>query len=371
VAKRGAKLAEPKLSLLLGSGLVGTLATWARAYVESLAMKNFSKHTLDKRERDLAAFITWSEPRAVMYPQEVTKPILERYQRHLFQLRQANGRPLSFGAQASRAISLRLFFKWLTRQNVVLYNPASELELPRLEQRLPRAVLTLREVETVMNLPDTTTALGLRDRAILEVLYSTGMRRAELISLRTTDVDRERGTAIIRQGKGKKDRVAPVGERACAWVEKYLYEVRPELVCGFDEGILFLTKVGESFTPSRLTNLARRYVMLAKLGKSGSCHLFRHTAATLMLEGGADIRHIQALLGHVDISTTQLYAQVSIRLLQQVHRATHPGATLERRARGDALADDESDPSDARDELILSLAADVEDEGGELDESEQ
>jgi integrase/recombinase XerD len=187
-----------------------------------------------------------------------------------------------------------------TRQNVLLYNPASELELPKLEHRLPRHVLTLSEAEAIMNLPDVRDVLGVRDRAILETFYSTGMRRSELVHLCVFDLDTERGTILIRQGKGKKDRMVPVGERAAAWIDKYLYEARPQLVAGLDEGALFLTNTGEPFTPNRLTQLVRNYVQAAELGKSGSCHLFRHTAATLMLEGGADIRYIQAMLGHAE-----------------------------------------------------------------------
>ena len=153
--------------------------------------------------------------------------------------------------------------------------------------------------------------MGLRDRAILETLYSTGMRRLELIGLSCYDLDRERGTVMIRQGKGKKDRMIPIGERALAWIDQYLESARPDLVVGQDDGTLFLTNAGEAFTPDRLTQMVRDYVDAADIGKRGSCHLFRHTMATLMLENGADIRFIQAMLGHAELSTTQIYTQVS------------------------------------------------------------
>src|SRR5690606_28602310 len=132
-----------------------------------------------------------------------------------------------------------------------------------------------------------------RDRAILETLYSTGMRRRELIGLSLFDLDRERGTVMIRQGKGKKDRMIPIGERAVELIDRYQHEVRPALVVGRMNATLFLTNTGEAFTPNRLTQLVRGYVRAADLGKSGSCHLFRHTMATLMLENGADIRYAQ------------------------------------------------------------------------------
>ncbi len=364
--KRGSKVAQSKLTQLAGHGDRASMVTWATRYLEWLSVKNFSPRTVDNRERYLAFFIGWCEQRSLLCPQEVTKPILERYQRHLFHLRREDGRPLTFRAQHSRLVPLRSYFKWLTRQNVLLYNPASELELPKLEHRLPRHVLTLSEAETVMNLPDVREVLGVRDRALLETFYSTGMRRSELMNLAIFDLDTERGTILIRQGKGKKDRMVPVGERAAAWIDKYLYEARPQLLVGPDEGALFLTSTGEAFTANRLTQLVRNYVKAAELGKTGSCHLFRHTAATLMLEGGADIRYIQALLGHAELSTTQIYTQVSIRKLQQVHRATHPGATLERLAPKSAGKDEARDPEAERVALFSLLAA--ESEGDEHDD---
>ena len=172
--------------------------------------------------------------------------------------------------------------------------------------------------------PDLGDSLGVRDRAILEVLYSTGMRRMELVGLELYSVDVERGTVMIRQGKGKKDRMVPIGERALSWIEKYVREVRPQLAMEPDDGVLFLTGDGAPITPGRLTHMVRAYVDAADIGKHGSCHLFRHTMATLMLEGGADVRFIQAMLGHARLDTTQIYTQVSIRKLKEIHSMTHP-----------------------------------------------
>ena len=201
--------------------------------------------------------------------------------------------------------------------------------MPRLERRLPKHILTVDESEAIINQPDTSKPTGIRDRAILETLYSTGIRRMELINLKLFDIDNERGTVMVRQGKGRKDRMIPIGERALKWIEKYQSDVRPELSTPNDEGILFLTHLSEAFTPNRLTQLVRDYIDAADIGKRGSCHLFRHTMATLMLENGADVRFIQAMLGHVSLETTQIYTQVSIRKLKDIHTATHP-AKLER-----------------------------------------
>jgi integrase/recombinase XerD len=288
------------------------------------AERNYSPKTVQGREDTLRYFIAWLDERGIGRPHEVTKPIIERYQSHLFVYRKKDGQPLSARTQHGRITPIRAWFKWLAKQNHILYNPASDLDLPRMDRRLPRHILTVKEAEAVLGVPDLDTSTGLRDRAMLEVLYSTGMRRMELMNLQVFDIDAERGTVMIRQGKGKKDRMVPIGDRAIAWIEKYRDDVRPELATGADEGTLFLTQLGEAFAPNRLTQLVREYVQAAGTAKSGSCHLFRHTMATLMLENGADIRYIQAILGHAELSTTQVYTQVSIRQLKAIHTATHP-----------------------------------------------
>jgi integrase/recombinase XerD len=162
------------------------------------------------------------------------------------------------------------------------------------------------------------------------------MRRMELVKLRMYDIDFERGTVFIREGKGKKDRVLAIGERAMAWVKKYLYEVRPRYVTMPDSGVLFLNDHGEQYRADRMTAHVGDLVDAAKMTKKGSCHMFRHTCATLMLEGGADIRFIQQQLGHADLKTTEAYTRVTISKLKAIHDATHPGAKLEPNDRAQA-----------------------------------
>ncbi len=325
----------------------------AEEFFTWLAVRNYSERTIGNRRLYLGYFIDWCADRSLVRPGEITKPILERYQRYLYHYRKKNGRPLSFRSQHSRLVPVRAYFKWLTQQNHILYNPASELELPKLEHRLPRHVLTVSEAEKVLAQCDLKDALGVRDRAILETFYSTGIRRMELVELTLYSMDIERGTIMVRQGKGKKDRMIPIGARALLWVQKYIDEARPQLAIEPDSGVLFLTNLGEAFTPSRMTQMVRNYVLAADINKRGSCHLFRHTMATLMLENGADIRFIQAMLGHVKLDTTQIYTQVSIRKLKEIHTLTHPA-----RAKRTALEIDEGAPS--TDELLFSLAAEAE-----------
>jgi len=340
-------------------------------YLDWLRVKNFAEVTVKNRDHYLRAFIVWCAERGLTRPHELTRPILERYARYLYYYRsKKGGRPLSFGSQHLRLVPVRTFFQWLVRHNYLLSNPASELELPKRERRLPKHVLTVGEADAVMSQPDVESDLGIRDRAILETLYSTGMRRVELIGLKVYDVDVERGTVMIRQGKGGKERMVPVGERALDWMNRYLVDVRPSLVVEPDERVLYLTQLGGSFAPDPLTRLVRGYVKAAELGKSGACHLFRHTMATVMLEGGADIRYIQAMLGHASLSTTQIYTQVSIRQLQHIHAMTHPSARRghHRRDGGDAEGVEEAarhrEPVERGglvDELLSLLAAEPDD----------
>ena len=301
------------------------LSGMAEKFFEWMLITNYSEQTIKNRRNYLGYFIAWCEERGLRYPAEITKPIIERYQRYLFHYRKKrDNKALTVRSQHARLVPVRAYFKWLTKNNHILYNPASEITLPRLEARLPQFVLTATEVETILTLPDLTDPLGIRDRAVLETLYSTGMRRMELINLSMYSLDSERGTIMIRQGKGKKDRMVPIGERAIKWIDRYLYDVRPDLIVEPDEGFLFLTGQGESFTPNRMTQLVRNYVNQADIDKKGACHLFRHTMATLMLENGADIRYIQQILGHVSLDTTQMYTHLSIRKLKQIHTLTHP-----------------------------------------------
>jgi integrase/recombinase XerD len=301
-----------------------------------MRIRNTAEYMQYHRRACVARFIRWATEQGIDDPMKVTRPILESYQRYLYCHRQKNGEPLTFSTQYSWLVPVRVWFRWLVRSNRIVSNPASDLDMPKVEKRLPRAVLSEEEVERVMLQPDIREPLGLRDRAILETFYSTGIRRTELVNLKLCNLDRERGTLSIWQGKGKKDRIIPIGERAVAWVDKYLQEARRRLVIEPDDGTVFVSIEGGPLHPDRLSRLVREYVKGANVGKSGSCHMFRHTMATLMLENGADIRFIQEMLGHADLQSTQVYTRVSIRQLKQIHTATHPGALLEKRKQTEA-----------------------------------
>lgn len=329
------------------------MAALLAQYREWQRVHHYAADTLRTSGHALTLFARWAAERGITRPNEVTRPILERYQRFVFHYRTAADRPLGLRGQVARLSPLRSFFRYLVRHNLLLHNPAADLELPRADKRLPRQILTAAEAERVLGAVQLCEPMGLRDRAMLETLYSTGMRRQELVHLAVSDLDRERGVLLIRRGKGKKDRMVPIGDRAVVWINKYLAELRPHLVTEPDEGYLFLSNYGERVTPKRLSQIAHDAIQRADIGKPGSCHLFRHTAATLMLEHGADIRYIQQLLGHASLETTQIYTQVSIGTLKAVHTRTHPAAQFRRRdyeAPDDRTDTARSDANDAGDD---------------------
>jgi integrase/recombinase XerD len=304
------------------------MAALLAAFLENLKVKGYTERSVATADWHLGRFLLWLEDRSIVRPSDVTRPILQSYQRHLFYYRRKDDRPLSFRSQQLRLVSVRGFFKWLAKTGYLPANPASDLDLPKTPARLPRDFLTIEEAERVLSRPDLDTIFGLRDRAILETLYATGIRRTELTRLSVFDVHLGRSTLFVREGKGQKDRVVPMGERAAAWIARYLGDVRPQLANEPDEGTLFLTYQGFSLSPDVLSQLVRDYIVSSGIAKNGACHLFRHTMATLMLENGADVRFIQAMLGHANLQTTQVYTHVSITKLREIHAATHPGAKL-------------------------------------------
>lgn len=342
----------------LPKGGPGSLAALVVPYLEWNEVAGYREGTVEGRRLCLTYFVEWCRERSIERPDEVTRPILLRYQRHLFHYRQPSGKPLAWATQHGRLTAVRSFFRWLTIESHILYNPASELHLPRRPHRLPRAVLTASEAEQVINQPDTTTSKGVRDRAILETFYSTGIRRSELVRLGVYDVDLDGGLVTVRDGKGGKDRVIPIGARAVAWIDRYLVEVRPDLVVLPEEEALFLASNGKAFHPQTLSNRVKEHIVASGVPKQGSCHLFRHTMATLMLDGGADIRFIQQMLGHAEISTTQIYTHVAVKKLKEVHERTHP-AHLER------VRDPEADDEATEEALLAALDVEAGEEGCE------
>jgi integrase/recombinase XerD len=304
------------------------LARVKAAYLEWLGVRHYSPRTLMSAGDALRWFADWCAERSLERAGQITRPILESYQRHLWQHKKTDGRPLGVSTQRSRLSVLQGWFSWLTKQHLILSNPAADLDLPRPDKRLPGDAMSHAQVAALMAVPNVADPLGLRDRAMLEMLYASGLRRIELARLCLDDFHRERRTVTVRLGKGRKDRVVPVGANAAHWLERYLDLARPRLAVGHDDRALFLTGYGAAWVADSLGQHISRLLKASGNARRGGAHMLRHTCATHMLEGGADIRFIQQQLGHANLGTTAIYAEVSIVQLLAVHERCHPSGRL-------------------------------------------
>jgi integrase/recombinase XerD len=298
------------------------LMTYVQLYLDWSAM-NVTAATVTNRSRALERLVSWCEMRGLNQPEELTRAVLEAYQRHLYLYRKDNGQALAIRSQRALLMPLVGWCKWLSRERYVQYNAAAELVLPKKPFQLPKVVPSVVQIERLMAQPDVQAITGLRDRAMLEVFYSTGLRRMELAALTVSDVDTQARTVRVRRGKGRRDRLVPMGERACYWLDRYLAEERASIMIRADEWALFLSDLGAAFALDQLSAVVSRYMRQAGLSE-GSCHALRHACATHMLENGADVRFIQALLGHAELTSTQIYTHVAIGKLREIHAATHP-----------------------------------------------
>lgn len=299
-------------------------------YFNDLRAGNWSPRTIDRRRFSIGRFIDWAAMRSIDSVNQITEDSLYAYRQSLFHHRNSRtGKPLSFATQASYLIAIKHWLLWLYEHQWIPVQLDHKIKLPKEEHRLPSSYLTLEEVGRLLSQVCMDSPEGVRDRAILEVFYASGIRRSELIALHIDDIQRGSNVLSIRQGKGRRDRMVPLSDSALHWIDRYLDELRPELTGRASEptDTLFLTSNGNAFHPVVLSSIVRRYLTAAGIRKRGSCHMLRHTAATLMLHGGADLRSIQLLLGHQQLSTTQIYTHVTITQLCDVYRRTHPAAT--------------------------------------------
>jgi integrase/recombinase XerD len=303
-----------------------------RYFLDSLA-RGRSRGTIAYRRVYLSQLLTWLKERGIEQASAVTHRVLTDYLVHLKSRHTAYNRPrpspLSVTTLAAQVSVVRSFFAWLALRRFLLFNPAEGLRLGRRTGLLPRTVLTVAEMEVLLTAPGRD-ALGLRDRAMLETLYSTGLRRAELCGLDRYDLDIPGETVMIRRGKGGRDRVVPIGAHALAALRRYLNESRPELVGRSKEPALFLASISHRRLNVKTLNLiVRKHAEAARLGRRVTPHVLRHTCATHLLQGGADLRHVQAILGHASVATTQIYTRVAIEDLIDVHRRHHPRTALQ------------------------------------------
>ena len=298
------------------------------------AAVRYGERTVPEYVAHVRAFLAWAEANGLTLV-GMKRDDVAAYQSTLFALRRKDGKPYSGGFQANRFSALKSFFGFLTRRQLLLHDPMAGLERPRLETRLPRTILTPSEARRIIEAPGTKTTLALRDRAILEALYATGIRASELIQLSPFDVDTEERTLRVVRGKGGKDRNVPLTPPAAAAIESYLASGRPQLLAATKKtgaGVypakaskrLFVSPRGGVLYRATLDKIICRWTRQAGIKKRVTAHTFRHSVATHLLKHGADIRHIQALLGHESLTTTERYTHVEISDLQAVVRRAHP-----------------------------------------------
>jgi integrase/recombinase XerD len=290
------------------------------AYLEDLRHRRCAASTIENARRVLPRFFDHLRDDAVHDPRHVRVEHVIGFERRLFSLKRKIGEPLAPGTRAHYLAVVKAFFGFLERTGVVLYSPAAQVPLPR-RARLPRA-LTEQAMRRLVASPGRESVKGKRDRAILELLYGTGLRMSECARLDLADVDVSTGTLFVRDGKGRKDRVVPLAGRACEAVSVYLSQARPELARWSSETALFLARTGQRLSTMSLRVLVREHGRRA--GVVASCHVVRHSYATHLLAGGASIREIQKLLGHRHLTTTALYTRVDTSGLQALIRRCHP-----------------------------------------------
>lgn len=296
--------------------------TYLQQYLNHIKLKNFSKRTIANYQSSLKKFLLYLTSQNLAIP-KLTLSELEDYQSYLY-YQEYQGKPLSRGTQSHHLSTIRSFFNYLSQANLVLTNPAASLELPKVPQELPRTILTAREVNKILKILDTTSPKGLRDRAILETLYTSGIRASELRGLNLTDLNLESGLLSIVKGKGDKSRTIPLGKAATYWLSQYLTQVRLKQPTHSQKLFLSLQTPARPICRGTLTNICSQAARQAGLKKHVTSHVFRHTCATLMLKGGADIRYVQEHLGHRFLKTTQVYTRVAITDLQKIHAKCHP-----------------------------------------------
>lgn len=297
-------------------------------FVEYLQLRGSSALTVVTYRHHLAPFLTFLRKKRVAALREVAAEAIDDFVAHMAREPRRGGVPIAPGTQTRRLAAVKAFFRFLVEHRLALVDPTEGVRGPRDVQRLP-APLAARDLERLLAAPDLETLLGYRDRAILETLYATGIRVGELGALTLDDLKLADGLVVIRQGKGAKDRVVPVGKRAGSFLREYLRRVRPALDRQRDPvGHVFLTWRGYPFIRSDVDAIVRRYAKSAGIEGRVTPHTLRHTCATDLLRRGADLRHIQEMLGHKKLDTTQRYAHVVREELKRAYESSHPRERL-------------------------------------------
>jgi integrase/recombinase XerD len=304
-----------------------TIAEYLK-HLQTLGRAFYTRKNCKSCLRDFAGFL---ENERVHNVEDLTQEVLEEYQQDLAFRISARGSLLSRRSQEKLLLTALSFTRYLKDKDYLVSDPGEHIRRPKQPRRLPRTILSIPEVRKLFKTPDMQTPLGYRNRVMLEILYDTAVRMLELRNLKLTDLDLQSGYVLIRAGKGDKDRVVPMSPRVCDLVKSYILSIRPAILQNQeDEGYLFLNYTGRSMNPNSVWRTVKVCAAKSGIKKNISTHTFRHTCATHMLRNGAPIRHIQEMLGHESLESTQLYTHVTINDLKAVHAKYHPSERLEK-----------------------------------------
>jgi len=300
------------------------LADAVRRYLNQLLAEGRSRYTVRDAKSALKELLAFLHELAVIEVGQLDHDTLIRYREEIAWRLTPKGTPLTVRSQLELIGHVHSFCRFLVAQGWLLSDPSAKLPRPRKPRRLPRSIMEPSDVERILAEPDVTTPRGYRDRVMLETLYSTAIRREELARLCIDDADCDGGYVFVREGKGRKDRVVPLGKSLCGLVRSYLVAIRPDWIGADRDKHLFLNRWGHGMSPNAVWCVVRKYAQAAGVDKPVSTHTFRHACATHMLRNGAPIRQLQEMLGHASLETTQLYTRVTINDLRAMHRQFHP-----------------------------------------------
>ena len=311
------------------------------AFLESLVLRNLSALTIRQIGQYLRVFLGYAKGRGITEVGKVDREVFEQYKGYLSTgYLTRKGEALKSNTVQARLLHVKKWFAWMRKKGALFFDPIAEVRVPRTVKLLPKGILRTDEMRKLMELPDLGTILGYRDRTMMEVLYSTGVRAAELTSLRVPDMDLKKKVARVRNGKGGKDRFVPLSTPCCRFLDRYIKEMRPKLAqclrpsgrdwtkkAGTGEDFVFLSLYGGPLSKVWLGAVMKRYLHQAGITRPVSpVHSFRHSVATHLLADGMDVRYVQVLLGHSSINSTQIYTHVERETLQRLIKEHHPRA---------------------------------------------
>ncbi|MGI6328318.1 MAG: site-specific tyrosine recombinase XerD [Dethiobacteria bacterium] len=280
--------------------------------------KGLAENTLESYQRDLKKYIQFLNRQEVRDFNETSKKIILEY------LAEQKQKGLAVSTLTRNLASIRSFYQYLLQEQIIQENPAGELESPRAEKRLP-TVLSFKDIELLLEQPQPKGNIGMRDKAMLELLYATGIRVSELVSLNLDNVNLKMGF-LKCDGKGNKERIVPLGSVAIKSLQEYLQNGRLKLLKQRDEKALFINQHGKRLTRQGFWKILKKYALRTGINAEITPHTLRHSFATHLLENGADLRSVQEMLGHADISTTQIYTQITRKKIKEIYNQTHPRA---------------------------------------------